>query len=91
VNALDASPRGFDLVSFKPSANLFVEDFSFVDPFERMPIAKTIQNPAIYARVSTSDQNCDMQLRDLREYCHRRGWRAIEYIDTGVSGRESVP
>ncbi len=23
---------------------------------------------AIYARVSTSDQNCEMQLRELREY-----------------------
>jgi len=51
-----------------------------------MPIAKTIQNAAIYARVSTSDQNCDMQLRDLREYCQRRAWKAVEYVDTGVSG-----
>ena len=25
---------------------------------------------AIYARVSTSDQNCEMQLRELREYAH---------------------
>jgi DNA invertase Pin-like site-specific DNA recombinase len=52
----------------------------------RMSIAKKIENAAIYARVSTSDQNCDMQLRDLREYCQRRGWNAVEYVDTGVSG-----
>jgi DNA invertase Pin-like site-specific DNA recombinase len=41
---------------------------------------------AIYARVSTTDQDCTMQLRDLREYCQRRGWDAVEYVDSGVSG-----
>ncbi len=30
---------------------------------------------AIYARVSTSNgQDPEMQLRELREYCERRGW-----------------
>lgn len=42
---------------------------------------------ALYARVSTTDQNCEMQLRDLREYCARRGWEiGAEYVDTGWSG-----
>ncbi|MGH9715592.1 MAG: recombinase family protein, partial [Candidatus Acidiferrales bacterium] len=44
---------------------------------------------AIYARVSTKagGQNPDMQLRELREYCQRRGWDlADEYVDAGVSG-----
>jgi putative DNA-invertase from lambdoid prophage Rac len=42
---------------------------------------------AIYARVSTTDQNCEMQLRELREYCSRRGWEVGgEYVDTGWSG-----
>jgi DNA invertase Pin-like site-specific DNA recombinase len=28
-----------------------------------------------------------MQLRELREYCDRRGWNVIgEYVDTGISG-----
>jgi DNA invertase Pin-like site-specific DNA recombinase len=55
-----------------------------------MPIAKAIENAAIYARVSTSDrQSCDMQLRDLREYCQQRGWNAVEYVDTGVSGAKA--
>ena len=27
---------------------------------------------ALYARVSTTDQNCEMQLRELREYISRR-------------------
>jgi putative DNA-invertase from lambdoid prophage Rac len=47
---------------------------------------KTKMRAAIYARVSTTDQNCEMQLRDLREYCERRGWTAEEYVDTGFSG-----
>jgi DNA invertase Pin-like site-specific DNA recombinase len=42
---------------------------------------------AIYARVSTTDQTCDNQLRDLHEYCRARGWNQVtEYVDEGVSG-----
>lgn len=42
---------------------------------------------AIYTRVSTTDQTCDNQLRDLREYCRARGWDQVtEYVDEGVSG-----
>ena len=44
---------------------------------------------AIYARVSTANngQNPEMQLRELREYCQRRGLEiAGEYVDAGVSG-----
>jgi putative DNA-invertase from lambdoid prophage Rac len=42
---------------------------------------------AIYARVSTSDQSCEMQLHALREYVVKRGWQVFaEYIDTGFSG-----
>jgi len=38
---------------------------------------------AIYARVSTADQNCEMQLKELRKYCSRRGWTFTrEYVDT---------
>jgi len=45
-------------------------------------------NAAIYARVSTAGgQNPEMQLRELREYCRRRGWTvAMEYVDAGISG-----
>jgi DNA invertase Pin-like site-specific DNA recombinase len=48
---------------------------------------------AIYARVSTQDQHCEMQLRELREYVKRRGWKkAGEYVDEGISGtRASRP
>jgi DNA invertase Pin-like site-specific DNA recombinase len=48
---------------------------------------------AIYARVSTKDQSCEMQLRDLREYCASRGFTHVrEYVDVGESGaRDSRP
>lgn len=42
---------------------------------------------AIYARVSTEDQTCSLQLDELRAYCERRGWPIYaEYVDTGWSG-----
>ena len=45
---------------------------------------------ALYARVSTTDQNCEMQLRELREYISRRDWKVGgEYVDTGFSGDQS--
>lgn len=48
---------------------------------------------ALYARVSTKDQSCELQLRDLRAYCAARGFEAArEYIDVGQSGaKESRP
>ncbi len=42
---------------------------------------------ALYARVSTDDQNCEMQLSALREYALARNWNvADEYVDQGFSG-----
>jgi DNA invertase Pin-like site-specific DNA recombinase len=42
---------------------------------------------AIYARVSTSDQSCEMQLRELRQYVQRQSFQTFaEYVDTGFSG-----
>jgi DNA invertase Pin-like site-specific DNA recombinase len=41
---------------------------------------------AIYARVSTTDQEPENQLQELRRYADARGWTAVEYIDRGVSG-----
>jgi DNA invertase Pin-like site-specific DNA recombinase len=47
----------------------------------------------IYARVSTKDQSCDLQLRDLRAYCAARGFTVVrEYVDVGESGaKDSRP
>src|SRR6185436_17723751 len=43
---------------------------------------------AIYARVTTvNGQSPQMQLRELRGYCKRRGWPIVrEFVDVGVSG-----
>lgn len=44
---------------------------------------------AIYGRVSTFEQDPDVQVAPLREYAARRGWSLAEdhvYVDRGVSG-----
>jgi DNA invertase Pin-like site-specific DNA recombinase len=44
---------------------------------------------ALYARVSTLNhgQSPDLQLREMREYVERRGWKIThEYVDIGISG-----
>jgi DNA invertase Pin-like site-specific DNA recombinase len=50
---------------------------------------------ALYARVSTTNHGQDPQLqtREMREYCERRGWEiAGEYTDVGISGsKDSRP
>ena len=47
----------------------------------------------IYARVSTKDQSCELQVRDLRSYCVARGFDLVrEYVDVGQSGaKDSRP
>ena len=47
---------------------------------------------AIYARVSTLDQEPENQLSELRRYAAARQWVATEYVDRGISGaKESRP
>ena len=41
---------------------------------------------AVYARVSTHDQEVENQLDELRRFVEARGWEAREYVDEGVSG-----
>lgn len=44
---------------------------------------------ALYARVSTQDQNLDTQLTALRDYCARLGYHVVdEYTDNGFSGKD---
>jgi len=41
----------------------------------------------IYARVSTSEQIADNQIRELRAVAKRQGWDVVrEYVDEGISG-----
>src|SRR6266853_5218027 len=55
----------------------------------------TVPQPrvAIYARVSTlNDQDPEMQLREVREYCERRGLLVTEeYVDRISGSKESRP
>ena len=46
----------------------------------------TMTTAALYARVSTLDQEPENQLVELRRYVEARGWTAAEYVDHGVSG-----
>src|SRR5687768_13273787 len=47
---------------------------------------------ALYARVSSHDQNAENQLLELRAYAERRGWTVVEYADRGISGaKDSRP
>ena len=43
---------------------------------------------ALYARVSTLDQDCNLQLADLHRYVQQRFARHYEYVDVGVSGAQ---
>lgn len=56
---------------------------------------ESITRIALYSRVSTAGghQDPEMQLRELREYCERRGWDIVEtYTDMGISGsKDSRP
>jgi DNA invertase Pin-like site-specific DNA recombinase len=47
----------------------------------------------IYARVSTRDQSCELQVRDLRAYCMARGFDLVrEYVEVGQWGaKDSRP
>ena len=46
-----------------------------------------MKRAALYARVSTFEQNPESQLLDLRQLTEQRGWEITEtYIDHGVSG-----
>jgi DNA invertase Pin-like site-specific DNA recombinase len=55
-----------------------------------------LMRAAIYARVSTSDQNNAIQVRELTEYVERRGWELVarrsEFVSMGgfSFGRRSI-
>ena len=50
---------------------------------------ETEKTAALYVRVSTTDQNMDMQLDGLREHARKAGMRVYnEYVDQGVSGSQ---
>lgn len=44
---------------------------------------------ALYSRVSTQDQNCELQLRELRDYALRQGWDIAGAYQDVVSGTKA--
>jgi DNA invertase Pin-like site-specific DNA recombinase len=49
------------------------------------------QRAAAYVRCSTSEQNLEVQTKEIREYCERRGLELGEvYEDAGISGRRAA-
>ena len=47
------------------------------------------QRAAIYARVSTADQSCERQLRDLTGFAERGGYEVIEVFRETASGMKA--
>lgn len=47
---------------------------------------------AIYTRVSTGEQNADLQTRELPEFCERRSWHLAEtYSDVMTGAKDKRP
>jgi DNA invertase Pin-like site-specific DNA recombinase len=52
-----------------------------------MPTTTKPRRAALYCRVSTSDQTCANQIRELETVAERRGWEIVaRYADAGISG-----
>ena len=67
-----------------------LELFDVREPFAPPPTAKVDAPPktmvAVYLRVSTEDQNTDLQRSELLAQANFRGWEPIIYEDQGISG-----
>lgn len=58
--------------------------------YVRKSCTLSIMRTALYCRVSTADQSCDLQRGELTEYCQRRGWNIVaEYSDHAWSGSKA--
>ena len=44
---------------------------------------------AIYTRVSTADQNPELQLREIQDHATRQGWEIVETYQDIVSGAKA--
>jgi DNA invertase Pin-like site-specific DNA recombinase len=51
-----------------------------------MPISGKPKQAALYTRVSTEEQKTDLQLMDLKEYIHKRGYTIYNMYEDIVSG-----
>jgi DNA invertase Pin-like site-specific DNA recombinase len=55
----------------------------------REKMMDNLTRAAIYVRVSTAEQETDLQEHELKEYCERRGWSSAVYRDKGQSGAKN--
>jgi len=51
-----------------------------------MTLSTPVPRVALYVRVSTEDQNTDMQLDELKEYVIRRNWGIYQIYEDKISG-----
>ncbi len=52
------------------------------------PVASAVR-VALYTRVSTADQNCELQLRELQEYAAHQGWPVVGVYQDVMSGAQT--
>jgi DNA invertase Pin-like site-specific DNA recombinase len=57
--------------------------------WDREKIMDNLKRAAIYVRVSTAEQETDLQEHELKEYCEQRGWSWVVYRDKGQSGTKN--
>src|ERR1017187_623777 len=66
------------------------KEISTQAPFPQVVHGADLDRRAVlYSRVSTLNhgQDPEVQSREIREYCQRRGWPLVgEYVDAGISG-----
>jgi len=66
------------------------KEASIQAPFPQVVRGADLDRRAVlYSRVSTlhHGQDPEVQSREIREYCQRRGWSLVgEYVDAGISG-----
>jgi putative DNA-invertase from lambdoid prophage Rac len=56
----------------------------------RKPVARRTCGPgALCIRVSTADQNCEFQLRELQDYAAHQGWPVVEVYQDVMSGAQA--
>lgn len=55
----------------------------------REKMMDNLKRAAIYVRVSTAEQETNLQEHELQEYCQRRGWSCVVYQDRGQSGAKN--
>jgi DNA invertase Pin-like site-specific DNA recombinase len=51
---------------------------------------KKIFRTALYTRVSTVEQNSELQLRELQSHADREGWQIVDTYQDIISGAKAI-